>query len=58
LFQPYCGVSVRNDENKQIYNHRLSGAHWIVENALSILTQKYSFIFWSKFNGILKTRIK
>jgi hypothetical protein len=27
LFQPYCGVSVRNDENKQIYNHRLSGAH-------------------------------
>jgi hypothetical protein len=42
LLQPYWGVSVRIDENKQIYNHSLS-------RAFCILTQKCR-LFLSEFN--------
>jgi hypothetical protein len=45
LLRPYPGVSARNDENKQIYNHRLPRARRVVENAFGILTQKFRLFY-------------
>ena len=40
LLWPYPGVSALNDENKLIYNFRLLRARQVVENTLSLLTEK------------------
>ena len=42
----YCtGVSALNDGSKQIYNYRLPRARRDVENAVSIVTQKFTLFY-------------
>jgi len=45
LLRPYPGVPALNDESKQIYNYRLLRARRVVENAVSILTQKFQLFY-------------
>ena len=45
LLRPYPVFSARNDENKQIYNYRLTRARRVVENAFGVLTQKFRLFY-------------
>jgi hypothetical protein len=45
LLRPYPGVSARNDENKQIYNYRMTRARRVVKNAFGVLTQKFRLFY-------------
>jgi hypothetical protein len=45
LLLPYPGVAALNDESKKICNYRLLVARQVVENAVSILTQKLRLFY-------------